>query len=82
LEEIGYKPSVLITAEAFADSETRAGWRRDKQMLVLQMWSDLHSRNSSGRWERTRPRVQLSGVPPEALFGETPNITKRLWMFL
>ena len=26
--------------------------------------------------ERTCLRVQFSGVPPESLFGETPNITR------
>jgi hypothetical protein len=42
LGDIGYQPSVPITAEQFADAEMREGWRRDKEMLVLKMWSDLH----------------------------------------
>jgi hypothetical protein len=40
LEQIDYRPSNPITAEEFADPEKREGWRRDKRMLVLKMWSD------------------------------------------
>jgi hypothetical protein len=42
LTSAGYKPSVPITAAQFADAETRAGWIRDKNMQVLQFWSDTH----------------------------------------
>lgn len=42
LEKASYKPMVPIRAEQFADAETREGFRRDKQMIVLNFWSDLH----------------------------------------
>lgn len=42
LEVIGYRPNVPITAEQFADPDVRERWRREKGMLVLQFWSDLH----------------------------------------
>jgi hypothetical protein len=42
LTSAGYKPSVPITAAQFADADTRAGWIRDKNMQVLQFWSDAH----------------------------------------
>lgn len=42
LASIGYKPLVPITASQFADAKTRNGWVRDKNMTVLQFWSDEH----------------------------------------
>jgi hypothetical protein len=42
LTSAGYKPSVPITAAQFADADMRAGWIRDKNMQVLQFWSDAH----------------------------------------
>ena len=42
LAEIGYQPSVPITAAQFADPALRESWRRDKNMLVLKFWSDIH----------------------------------------
>jgi hypothetical protein len=42
LERIDYRPSNPISAEDFADAEKREGWRREKGMLVLKMWSDAH----------------------------------------
>jgi hypothetical protein len=42
LTSIGYKPSVPITASQFASAELRNGWIRDKNMTVLQFWSDEH----------------------------------------
>jgi len=42
LDQIDYHPSNPVTAEQFADPATREGWRRDKNMLVLKMWSDQH----------------------------------------
>lgn len=43
LAAIGYRPSVPITAEQFADRELRETWRKEKGMLVLKMWSDAHA---------------------------------------
>ena len=42
LETIGYRPAVPITAEQFAQPEQRAEWRREKGMVVLQFWSEVH----------------------------------------
>ncbi len=42
LGTLGYKPSVPVTPEQFADDATREGWIRDKGMQVLQFWSDAH----------------------------------------
>lgn len=42
LSSIGYQPVVPITASQFADDELRRSWIRDKNMKVLQFWSDLH----------------------------------------
>jgi hypothetical protein len=42
LESIGYRPLVPITASQFANADKRNGWIRDKNMTVLQFWSDEH----------------------------------------
>lgn len=42
LASIGYKPLVPIVASQFADAKIRNGWIRDKNMTVLQFWSDEH----------------------------------------
>lgn len=42
LGSLGYKPSVPVTADQFADRPTREGWIRDQGMQVLQLWSDRH----------------------------------------
>lgn len=44
LLSIGYAPSILVSAEEFADSANREMWRREKNMLVLKLWSDIHRR--------------------------------------
>jgi hypothetical protein len=42
LAEIGYRPSVPITAEQFAQPEQRQTVLEDKGMQVLNFWSDQH----------------------------------------
>ncbi len=42
LAKIGYLPRVPITAEQFADPAQRAQWMQEKQMRVLNFFSDLH----------------------------------------
>jgi hypothetical protein len=44
LEAIGYWPAIPISAEEFADERNRDMWRREKNMLVLKLWSDTHRR--------------------------------------
>lgn len=63
LGNLAYRPSVPITAEQFADHETRAGWIRDKGMQVLQLWSDEH---------RETP-VDISVYEPFTFDEEYPN---------
>lgn len=46
LASLGYRPSVPITKEQFADRELRNSWVRDKGMQVLQFWSDAHRETS------------------------------------
>jgi hypothetical protein len=41
---IGYQPAIPVTPVEFADPERREAWRRDKNMVVLKLWSDEHRR--------------------------------------
>lgn len=40
----GYHLRIPVTPEQFADAELREEWRREKNMIVLQLWSDEHKR--------------------------------------
>jgi hypothetical protein len=42
LATLGYQPRVPITAAQFADPTLRASWIREKEMKVLQFYSDQH----------------------------------------
>ncbi|MEA5444753.1 hypothetical protein VCB98_02860 [Gammaproteobacteria bacterium AB-CW1] len=42
LEDLGYRPTIPVKAEDFADRETRESWARDKGMKVFQLFSDAH----------------------------------------
>ena len=44
LMAIGYQMRIPVTPEQFADPELREQWRREKHMVVLPLWSDLHRR--------------------------------------
>jgi hypothetical protein len=44
LLHIGYTMAIPVTPEEFANTTTRESWRRDKNMVVLKLWSDLHRR--------------------------------------
>ena len=41
---IGYEMSVPVTPEDFADPRQREAWRKEKNMIVLKLWSDTHRR--------------------------------------
>lgn len=41
---IGYHLSIPVTPEEFAQAERREEWRREKNMIVLKLWSDQHRR--------------------------------------
>ncbi|MFZ0829032.1 MAG: hypothetical protein WAO02_16585 [Verrucomicrobiia bacterium] len=40
----GYQMRIPVTPEQFADPVLREQWRREKNMVVLQLWSDVHRR--------------------------------------
>ena len=40
LKAAGYRPSIPVTADQFANPETRASWARDRNMKVLNFISD------------------------------------------
>lgn len=46
LESLGYTPLAPVTAEQFADRAIRESWIRDKNMQVLQLWSERHRETS------------------------------------
>ena len=41
---IGYHLRIPVTPEQFADPQLREQWRREKNMIVLPLWSDKHRR--------------------------------------
>lgn len=41
-DKLGYQPIVPVTAEQFADAKLRERWILEKNMRVLQFWSDDH----------------------------------------
>lgn len=44
LASIDYQVANPIKIEDFTDSAIREGWRKDKNMVVLKLWSDTHRR--------------------------------------
>jgi len=42
LNTLGYRPNVPVTAEQFAAASNRRRWIKEKEMKVLQFWSDQH----------------------------------------
>src|ERR1017187_8225651 len=44
LMSVGYQMRIPVTPEQFADPKLREQWRREKNMVVLQLWSDVHRR--------------------------------------
>jgi len=41
---IGYLPAIPVTADEFSDAANQELWRKEKNMLVLKLWSDVHRR--------------------------------------
>jgi len=41
---IGYQLAIPVTPDAFADPEKRVMWRREKNMIVLKLWSEAHQK--------------------------------------
>jgi hypothetical protein len=44
LNEAGWRMAIPVTAEDFADPKLRKSWRKEKNMIVLKLWSDAHRR--------------------------------------
>ena len=44
LTDIGYQMTLPVTPDDFADPARREAWRKDKNMIVLKLWSDAHHR--------------------------------------
>ena len=64
LGALGYRPTVPIMAEQFADAALRESWIRDKGMRVLLFWSDAHRETpideAGGPWPRMISRQTAS----------------------
>ena len=44
LQSAGWRMSIPVTVEDFASPKLRESWRREKNMIVLKLWSDEHPR--------------------------------------
>jgi hypothetical protein len=44
LLKVGYQFGIPVTVEEFAEPALRDKWRREKNMIVLKLWSDRHRR--------------------------------------
>jgi hypothetical protein len=44
LVAVGYRPKLPVRVEDFCDEGIRKSWIEEKNMLVFQMWSDVHRR--------------------------------------
>lgn len=83
LQAVGYQTSVPITPEEFANPELRETWRKEKNMVVLKLWSDVHRRTpidvfvyepfdfeseyASAKWEEILPAVKAPVIGLETL---------------
>lgn len=76
LAGLGYRPTVPVTAEQFADHKQRQQWINDKEMRVLNLYSDQHPLHS----------VDIFAIEPfdfdleykQALIGEiSPDVSVR-----
>src|SRR2546423_9887828 len=80
---IGYQMSIPITPEQFADKSLREAWRKEKEMVVLKLWSETHRRTpvdvfvyepfpfaqeyAAARWEKVMEDTEAPIVGYEAL---------------
>jgi hypothetical protein len=70
----GWRMSIPVTVEEFAKPQLREQWRREKDMIVLKLWSDVHPRTpvdvfvyepfdfkkelSRAKWERVAGKIR------------------------
>jgi len=71
LETLGYRPTIPVTAEQFADSNNRDRWIQEKQMKVLKLHSDAHRETSIDvfvsdplGFEEAYARTHLQAITP------------------
>lgn len=85
----GYTPVVHVTAEEFADRESRERWRKEKGMVVLPMTSDRHpdvpldlfvtepfefsDEHDSAIWQELAPDLRIPVVRLETLLAMKRN---------
>lgn len=60
LEEAGYRPTIPVRLEEFADPEVRERWIREKNMQVLQMYHDAR---------RVTVDIMVTIPSPSRIFG-------------
>lgn len=46
LQKLGYRPTIPVTPDEFADADRRQSWIDQKQMKVLKLFSDAHRETS------------------------------------
>jgi hypothetical protein len=79
----GYNLKIPVTPEQFADPALREEWRREKNMVVLPLWSGVHQRTpidvfvyepfdfkkemARARWEPVRDQILAPFVSYETL---------------
>ena len=80
---LGYRMSIPVTPEQFADPGNREAWRKKKNMTVLRLWSDFHGRTpidvfvyepflfaqeyTVARWEKVGEELKTPVVRRETL---------------
>jgi hypothetical protein len=80
---IGYQMSIPVRPEDVADPAQRNAWRKDKNMVVLKLWSETHRRTpvdvfvyepfdfdceyAAAKWERIDPKLHIPILRYDAL---------------
>jgi predicted nucleotidyltransferase len=74
LLSIGYNLRIPVTPEQFADPKLREEWRREKGMVVLQLWSDHHRRTPIDVfvYEPFDFEKEFAGARREIVIGKIP----------
>lgn len=85
LEPLGYRPTVPVTGEQFADADQRQSWIKDKGMRVLNLYSDQHRDtpldlfvSEPFDFEREYEQAMRAEITPglEARFANIPALIK------
>lgn len=85
LEPLGYRPTVPVSGEQFADADQRQSWIEDKGMRVLNLYSDQHRDtpldlfvSEPFDFEREYAQAMRAEITPglEARFANIPALIK------